>query len=422
MALLSYTFRLYPNRAQADALTGMLGAFCDLYNAGLQQRIEAYRRCGLSLRYLDQANELKAVRGTDERLVGFSFSAEQQVLRRLDKAVKAFFRRLKDRNGKAGVPRFQSKSRFDSAEFRVGDGLTIRKTKRLGITGIPGEIKIKWHRALPEGAKVGAAVLSRSNGQWLVCFQTEVERPAVERPVSTVGVDMGLSSLVALSTGETIQAPPWTKRAAKGLRRRQRALARKRRFSAGWKRAKRAVARYQAKVAARRRDFLHKLSHRLVREHSRIALEDLNVRGLARTMLAKAVHNAAWPQLIAMLSYKAANAGGEVVLVDPRGTSQTCPECGTIKAKTLAEREHRCDCGAVLDRDVAAAMVVHRRAFGFAPGHGVRYLSGPVAAQLFREAACGSDGVVTTRASMHNPALRCTAMALSPRSRGWPDP
>ena len=267
MALLSYTFRLYPNRAQAEALNGMLGALCDLYNAGLQQRIEAYRRRGISLRYIDQANELKAVRAVDERLSGFSFSAEQQVLRRLDKAFRAFFRRLKERNGKAGFPRFQAKSRFDSAEFRVGDGLAIRPTKRLGITGIPGEVKVRWHRPLSEGAKAGAAVLSRSNGRWFICFQIEVETRDVERPVSTIGIDLGLSSLVALSTGEMIPAPQWTKRAAKGLRRRQRALSRKRRFSAGWKRARGAVARHQAKVAARRRDFLHKLSCRLVREH-----------------------------------------------------------------------------------------------------------------------------------------------------------
>ena len=87
---------------------------------------------------------------------------------------------------------------------------------------------MKWHRLLPEGAKVGAAVLSRSNGRWFICFQIEVETQAVERPVSTVGIDLGLSSLVALSTGEMIPAPQWTKRAAKGLRRRQRALSRKR--------------------------------------------------------------------------------------------------------------------------------------------------------------------------------------------------
>src|SRR5919206_1468543 len=342
---LSYKYRLYPNRAQAAALETMLGAFCDLYNAGLQQRIEVYRRGGKTLRYAEQANELKAVRAMDDRLAGYSFSAEQQVLRRLDKAFRAFFRRLKELKGKAGFPRFQAKSRFDSAEFRVGDGLTIRKTKRLGILGIPGEIKVKWHRTIPAGAKVGAAVLCRSAGRWFVVFQIEVAEPeAAGRATKPVGIDVGLSALVALSTGETIPAPQWTKQAAKGLRRRQRALSRSRRFSAGWRKAKRTVACYQGRVAACRRDFLHKLSHQLAGEFTHIAVEDLNVQGLARTMLAKAIHNAAWAQLISMLDYKAARAGGRVIRVDPRGTSQTCPECGTIKPKALAERIHRCAC------------------------------------------------------------------------------
>ena len=91
-------------------------------------------------------------------------------------------------------------------------------------------------------------------------------------------------------------------------------------------------------------------------------LEDLNITGLAAGMLAKAVHNAAWNQLVQNVQYKAESTGAVLVLVDPRGTSQTCPECGTIKRKTLAERMHRCDCGSLLDRDVAAARIVAQRA------------------------------------------------------------
>src|SRR5215470_16937324 len=119
-----------------------------------------------------------------------------------------------------------------------------------------------------------------------------------------------------------------------------------------------------------RRDHLHKVARNLVTRFGRIGIEDLNIKGLAGGMLAKHVHDAAWAQLTAMLDYKAASAGVELVKVDPRGTSQTCPECGIVAAKTLAEREHRCECGCVLDRDVAAAKVVHFRAFGFWPGAG----------------------------------------------------
>lgn len=377
--VLSYKYRLFTTSAQEDALTAMLGAFADLYNAGLQQRIEAYRRQGISLRYGNQAAELKAVRAVDDRLAGYSFSAEQQVLRRLDKTFSAFFGRVK-RGAKPGFPRFRSKARFDSAEFRVGDGLTIRKSKRIGIVGIPGEIKVKWHRDLPAGAKLGAAVISRKAGKWYVCFQVELpDAEPAEREFSPVGIDMGLTSLVALSTGETVPTPQLTKRSANALRKAQRAVARKKRNSKRQRKAKARVARLYAHVANQRRDFAHKLSRRLVNEHSHIAFENLNVKGLAAGMLAKSVYNAAWNQLVQHVQYKAASAGTVVVLIDPRGTSQTCPECGTIKTKTLAQRMHRCECGCILDRDVAAARVVLLRA-GFPQGHCGRAPSQRIAA------------------------------------------
>jgi putative transposase len=310
---------------------------------------------------------LKAVRAADERLSGYSFSAEQQVLRRLDKAFSAFFARVK-RGGKAGFPRFRAKSMFDSADFRVGDGLTIRKSKRLGIVGIPGEIKVRWHRDLPANAKVGSAVVSRSCGKWYVYFQIELpEAEAVERAFAPIGIDLGLTSLVALSNGETIATPQHTRLAAKRQRRLQRALSRCKRGSKRRMKAKVRLTRHSAKTANQRRDRSHKLSAELVERYSHIAMEDLNIKGLAAGMLAKSVHNAAWNQLVQMIGYKAACAGSTLKLVDPRGTSQTCPECGTIRRKTLAERLHACDCGYHADRDVAAARIVLMRA-GFPDG------------------------------------------------------
>ena len=374
----SYKFRLYTTFAQELALAEMLGTFCDLYNAGLQQRIEAYQRRGVSLRYGDQAAELKAVRAVDERLAGYSFTTEQQVLRRLDKTFSAFFGRMK-RGDKPGFPRFRAKSRFNSAEMRVGDGLTIRKSKRLGIVGIPGEIKVRWHRDIPLGAKLGAAVVSRKAGKWFICFQIELpEAKPSEREFAPVGIDFGLTSLVALSTGETVATPQFTKNAAKALRRAQRAVARKRR-PVGQRKAKLRVARLSAHVANQRRDFSHKLSRSLVDRFSHLAFEDLNIKGLAAGMLAKSVHNAAWNQIIQHVSYKAASAGSVVVLVDPRGTSQTCPKCDTIKHKTLAERMHRCECGCFLNRDVASAKIVLKRA-NFRPGTGLQAPSQRIAA------------------------------------------
>lgn len=371
MALLSYKYRIEPNRTQAAALGEMLADFCRLYNAGLEQRITAYQRRRVSVTYGMQAAELKEVRVLGDGLERWSFSAEQQVLRRLDKTFKAFFARGK------GFPRFRARVRYHAAEFRVGDGLTLRKSGRLGFVGVPGEIKVRWHRALPSKPK--SAILTRQCGKWYIIFHVGVEATERSSPDS-VGIDFGLTSLVALSNGETVQRPNWTKRAARGLRKRQRAIARCKRGSSVRRKRIAAAARFQARVAARRRDMCHKLTRGLVDRFGRIAIEDLNIKGLARGMHAKHVHDAAWAQIAAMLRYKAANAGGEFIEVDPRGTSQTCPACGIIAPKTLATRKHRCECGCLLDRDVAAAMVVHFRAFGFWPGTGLGTLSEPVAA------------------------------------------
>jgi putative transposase len=345
----------------------MLRDFCGLYNAALQQRIEAYQRRGISVNYRMQADELKAVRCAAPELARWSYSAEQQVLRRLDKAFKAFFGRFR-LGKKPGFPRFRASARYHAADFRAGDGLSIRKAGRVTFVGVPGEIKVRWHRQLP--SKPASAILTRQNGKWYVIFHVEVK--AVERASpDSVGVDVGLRSLIALSSGETEPRPNWTKRASKGLRRRQRAIARCKRGSSRRKKRVAVLARYHSRVANRRRDHLHRLSRRLVNRFGRIGVEDLNIKGLARGDLAKHVHDASWAQLTAMLEYKAASAGVELVRVDPRGTSQECPECGQIKAKARGEDTHRCNCGCVLDRDVAAAMVVHFRAFGFWPGAGL---------------------------------------------------
>src|SRR5215469_16658510 len=137
--------------------------------------------------------------------------------------------RLKTK-AKAGFPRFRAKSWFDSAAFRVGDGLRVRQSKRIAIVGIPAAIKVKWHRPLPADAKRGAAVISRSGAKWFVCFQ--IERPEtepVDRTLAPVGIDIGLTRIVALSTGEMVATPQYVAKAAKRVRRLQRAVARRRR-------------------------------------------------------------------------------------------------------------------------------------------------------------------------------------------------
>lgn len=387
----TYRFRLCPTATQETALHGMLGAFCDLYNAALQERIDCYRKTGKTLGYTAQALQLKSVRAVDDRIAGFSFTTAQQVLRRLDKAFRAFFDRCK-RGDKPGFPRYQAKRRFDSVDMRVGDGLAI-KQGRLRIVGIDGLIKVRWHRQIPEGANLGHAVISRNGGKWHICFAVELpDAEPAPRDFSPVGVDVGISSLVALSTGEAVDNPRWTREAGAKLRRLNRSLARKKRYSRGWKKAKAALRQHHAGTAAKRNDFLHKLSNRLAREHSHIAVEALNVKGLSRGMLAKDVRSTGWATFFNMLRYKAESAGSVVEAVDPRGTSQSCPACGCVVAKTLAVRWHSCPhCGFEADRDVAAAQVILLRAKFMGPGIGLGAQSTPdVGARLAPEAVCFS--------------------------------
>lgn len=359
--LRNWQYKLYPNKAQEQALGEMLDAYRFLYNAALQERRDAWRKCRVSVNYYDQANQLKDIRAADDDLSRFSYSTAQQVLRRLDKAFKAFFNRVK-RGDKAGFPRFKSARRFNSVPFRFGDGATLRDG-RLNLTGV-GRIKVKWHRDIPADASIKTVTVKRDGDDWYACFALDL--PDVEPPVHTgpvVGVDLGLSALVTLSTGEKVEPPRHFRQAQAKLRRQQRRVSRRQKFSRGWRKAQRQVAKTHAHIASQRKDVAHKLSRRLVDEFSLIAVEDLNILGLAKSNLAKSVLDAGWSQLLQFTTYKAEEAGSRVVAVDPRGTSQFCSGCGCRVPKDLSVRVHRCpECGLVLDRDENAALNILYRA------------------------------------------------------------
>lgn len=354
----------------------MLIDFCRLYNAALEHRINAYAK-GARITCYDQILTLPEIRRDMPDTHGrWSATTQQQVLRRLDKTYRAFFRRVR-RGAKPGFPRFKSIKRFHAADLRVGNGITLRKSGKLGFTGIAGEVKIRWHRPLPSVPKT--AVLTRHLGKWYVIFA--VEAPSVQSNSSaSIGLDLGLTHIATLSTGECVPRPSYAMAGEKRMRRIKRAIARCKRTSSRRKTRIISMARFSRKLANRRRDFQHKLARDLVSRFGRIALEDLSIKGLARGMLAKQVYDAAWAQIIEMIEYKAASAGVEVIKVDPRGTSQTCPECMAVAVKPLDMRQHICECGCVMDRDVAAAMVIHFRALGFWPGAGQSQLSQRVAA------------------------------------------
>jgi putative transposase len=354
----TYKYRLYPTKAQSEFLSYQLREACDLYNCALQERRDAWKTCRKSINYYDQANQLRAMRG--ENLIGLAnFSCCQDVLRRLDKAFKAFFARCK-RGSKPGFPRFRSSRRYDSITFpSYGDGCRLLDNGKLRIQGT-GQIKVKLHR--PVEGTIKTVTVRRDVSRWYVCFSVERDPAPLPATAASIGIDVGLNRFAALSDGTAVDNPRHLQSGSAKLRRAQRKLARRKRGGSRRHKARVLVAKAHQQVRNQRDTFHHKISHWLVDRYDVIAVEDLNIKGLANGMLARSVNDAGWNSFFAKLSYKAESAGRELVKVNPRGTSQTCI-CGASVPKTLADRWHDCPaCGLSAGRDHVSAQVILQRA------------------------------------------------------------
>jgi len=363
--ILTFRYRLLPAKTQHRALERILESQRELYNAALEERIGAYRKAGRAISYIDQTKSLTEWRHQDAEASGLPTNLQRATLKRLDSAYQGFFRRLKA-GAKPGFPRFRGKGWFDSFGFRQFLGITLRN-RRLRFKGMPGTLRIHWHRDLPE-APIKSCTFKRDTQGWCVAFAVEVPAADPRNTKRAVGVDLGITTFAALSDGGLIPSLRSARRAERRLRVAQRALSRKKRGSCGRHAARTAVARCHADIARRRREHLHQASARLVREYDQIVIEKLQVKGLARTALAKDVHDASWAKFISMLRYKAEWAGARVIEVDPQHTTQECSGCGTLVPKDLSARQHDCPiCGLSIDRDLNAARNILNRA-GVGPG------------------------------------------------------
>ncbi len=285
-------------------------------------------------------------------------SAMRDPLRRLDRAFAAFFRRVKG-GSRPGYPRFRSVRRYDSLTWASGWGV---RDGRLALQGI-GQVKVKWHRPLPATTVVRTVTVRRMAGRWYTCFSLEVSRSpqvaAAARPAA--GLDLGIRHFAALSTGEQIPGPRAYRATMRRLQVAQRRVCRRQKGSQRRHKSGLLLARQHERIRNLRHDHAHKLTRRLVSDFGLIAVEDLNVGGLAHGPLAKDVMDQGWAAFLTMLEDKAAEAGTRLIRVPPRETSQTCSGCGVVVPKQLSERTHRCPaCGLVIDRDTNAARNILR--------------------------------------------------------------
>jgi len=359
----TFKYRLYPSKEQSAALEHQLSEARSLYNAALQERREAWRMQRVSLNYYDQASQLKEIR--DAGNLGLAnFSACQDVLRRVDKTFKVFFRRVKA-GERSGYPRFKSRDKFGSYTFPAwGDGCHLTDTGRLKVQGV-GIIKLKMHR--PVASDIKTLALKREAGKWYACFSAVIDVGTPVPSPGAIGIDVGLYSFAALSDGQLVSNPRNLKAGLASLRRVQRKVARRRRGSIRRRKAVRFLQKAHAHIRNQRNDFQHKLSRQLADSYGLIAVEDLNIKALSRSMLARSVNDAGWGSFLAKLAYKVEETGGQFVKVNPNNTSQVCSRCGCLPdvPKTLADRIHFCPhCGLVVDRDVNAARNILIRALG----------------------------------------------------------
>lgn len=357
--LLTYRYKLLPTKAQHRALERILEDQRQLYNAALEERIACYQKTGKSISYIDQCRSLTLCRASIPDMSALHVNVQRATLKRIDTAFAGFFSRLKS-GATPGFPRFKSKHHYKSFGFREWKGSSLRGDHLL-FKGFPGKLRVHMHRDF-DGRPVSCQ-FKRSHKGWFVTIQVSTDNNPPKRVVArSVGVDMGLRTLAALSDGVLIQNPRVARKYERKMRVQQRALSRCRLDSKRRRKVKAKVAGLHAKIANTRSTYLHQQSAMLVKNYDLIAVEALNVKGLAQGNLARSVHDASWGTFIAMLRYKAERAGAHLIEVDPKYTSQTCPKCGAVKAKTLSERVHDCPCGCVLDRDVAAARVILHKA------------------------------------------------------------
>jgi len=362
----TYKCRVKLSKSGHETLSQIFGMSAELYNAGLESRIDCYRKTGESRSLYDQYKELVQVRAELPEFEAVSSIVFRGVLSRLDKAYKRFFKH-------GGFPRWKSGRRWRTIEIndqcwrmlkKQGDKLVLK------VKGLP-RIEVRPSRELPPNNLLKAIRITRKPLRTEVCLSYDLPTPETKPVTNPVGIDMGISKRLTLSDGETVEKREIDR---KKLIRLQRSVSRKKKGSNNRRKAVSLLAKEWQRVSDKERDYLHRLTSEIARMYDFIAVEKLRTKNMLRnTNLAKSIQEQTWGKFITLLDEKAESAGGKMVEVDPGGTSQECSNCGATVKKSLSVRVHRCSCGYEADRDVNAAInILHRGLASIAGGNVTR--------------------------------------------------
>ncbi|MFI5719368.1 RNA-guided endonuclease InsQ/TnpB family protein [Nocardia sp. NPDC051750] len=354
-----YNFRVYPTPGQRIALARAFGCARVVYNDNLRAREEAHT-AGVRLSDTEiQRRVITEAKNSPERawLAEVSSVVLVQACQDARAAYRNWFDSLsgKRKGSRLGKPRFRSRKYHRQAIRLTRNGFTLRGNGRLYVAKV-GELKVAWSRQLPS-APSSVTVIKDSSGRYFASFVVQVDSQPLTEADTEVGIDLGLSTFAVLSDGKTIASPRFLRQAERRLRKAQKALSRTDKGSKNRAKARVRVAKAHAGVSDTRRDWAHKHSTKIIRENQAVFVEDLHIKGLARTRLAKSVHDAGWGMFTRMLEEKAQRYGryfGKVDRFFP--SSQLCSACGVLDGpKPLSVRSWTCVCRVTHDRDLNAA-------------------------------------------------------------------
>ena len=374
----SYQYKIKPNKQQKEIIDNALDMLRCQYNYQLAQRFNWYEqnRCSIDrcplVCHLPELKERPTKYSQEKSLVQLKKerpwykNIHSQVLQSVsNKVEKAFDRWLKgDFNGKkSGRPRFKAVGQYKTFTYKqfkqdnfIGNKITLSKI---------GDVKVIVHRPIPDGFVIKTvSVTKKADGYYVTLSLDDKTVPAVAtfNAGNIVGVDAGLIDFIVTSDNQRVKAPKYLRKAERKLGKAQKRVSRRKKGSNRRKKAIHKLGKQHKKVADTRKDFHFKTANQLLKKYDVVVVEKLNIKGLARTRLAKSIHDAGWGQFINILINKAENAGLLVISVKPHGTSQECSNCSHKVKKSLSQRTHNCPvCGTSICRDLNAAINIRNR-------------------------------------------------------------
>ena len=355
----TFKYKLRPTAEQEGTMAFVVRRCRELYNAGLQERRDAWQQCGVSITAASQRAQLPDIKDLRPEYRDIHSQVLQDVLARLDKAYQAFFRRVQA-GEQPGYPRFRGGDRYHSFTYKqFGNGATL-DNGCLVLSKI-GRIGLRWSRPL-EGAPKTVTISREADG-WYACFScADVPVQPLSPTDRETGIDVGLKVFLVTADGQVVENPRHYRREEQRLKKAQRVVSRRKKGSNRRRKAVKVLARKHQKVRRQRQDFHHKIALALIRAYDTIYLKELRVRNMVRNHhLAKSISDAGWAAFRTTLEYKAACAGKQVIAIEPAYTSQDGSGCGARIQKSLSVRTHVCtSCGLVLDRDENAARNIQR--------------------------------------------------------------